>query len=185
MRHNDPVRKDVTFIPGGEFMLVFKEAQADQAGLISHLFASSWRKAYRGIIAQHYLDRLPDDYWVPSLRSWLGSGQMYGVLAYLDGKPVGCCIYGRGRDAAYADWGEIVSLYLLPDSTRKGIGSALLLEALRLLAEDGYHRCYLWAIDNNVPADCFYRKHGFRRSDDTVSYKIGGENVTDVRYVLQ
>ena len=45
-------------------MLTFRDATADQAGLISHIYATSWRKTYRGHIAQHYLDRLPDEYWV-------------------------------------------------------------------------------------------------------------------------
>lgn len=79
-------------------MLTFRDATADQAGLISHIYATSWRKTYRGHIAQHYLDRLPDEYWVPSIRSWLSSGQLYGLMVYDDDKPVGCCIYGRGRD---------------------------------------------------------------------------------------
>ena len=33
-------------------------------------------------------------------------------MVYDDDKPVGCCIYGRGRDEDYGDWCEIVSLYL-------------------------------------------------------------------------
>ena len=107
-------------------MLTFRDATADQAGLISHIYATSWRKTYRGHIAQHYLDRLPDEYWVPSIRSWLSSGQLYGLMVYDDDKPVGCCIYGRGRDEDYGDWCEIVSLYLLPDTMRQGIGGKLL-----------------------------------------------------------
>ena len=84
-------------------MLTFRDATADQAGLISHIYATSWRKTYRGHIAQHYLDRLPDEYWVPSIRSWLSSGQLYGLMVYDDDKPVGCCIYGRGRDEDYGE----------------------------------------------------------------------------------
>ena len=147
-------------------MLTFRDATADRAGLISHIYATSWRKTYRGHIAQHYLDRLPDEYWVPSIRSWLSSGQLYGLMVYDDDKPVGCCIYGRGRDEDYGDWCEIVSLYLLPDTMRQGIGGKLLEEVIRL----------------NEIADGFYRKHGFLRTNDAVDYKIGGEPVRDVRY---
>ena len=46
-------------------------------------------------------------------------------MVYDDDKPVGCCIYGRGRDEDYGDWCEIVSLYLLPDTMRQGIGGKL------------------------------------------------------------
>ena len=163
-------------------MTTFREATAEDAGLISHIHATSWRRAYRGLIAGDYLDRLPDGYWVPSVRAWLSSGQLYGLLLLEDGKPVGACLYGRGRDEAYGDWGEIVSLYLLPEVTRRGLGGQLIGEALRRLREDGYERFYLWALEGNCAADAFYRKHGFRATEDRVSFQIGGEDVADVRY---
>lgn len=106
-------------------------------------------------------------------------------MAYWDGKPVGCCIYGRGRDEKYADWCEIVSLYLLPDVMRLGIGGQLLEEVMRLMRLDGYHKFYLWAIDGNEIADGFYHKHGFIRLNDYVDYKIGGESVRDVCYAKE
>lgn len=165
-------------------MLTFRDADAGDAGLISHIYSTSWRKSYRGLISDDYLKRLPDEYWVPSVRSWLESGQLYGMLVYEDGRPVGCAIYGRGRDAGYEDWCEIVSLYLLPDSLRHGVGSALLQEVLRVMREDGYRRFYLWAIEGNQMADSFYRKHGFLRTQERVPYRIGGEDVADVRYIL-
>lgn len=165
-------------------MLTFRDATAEDAGLISHIHSTSWRKTYRGLIPEDYLKRLPNDYWVPSVRSWLGSGQLYGLIALQDGRPVGCAIYGRGRDAQYDGWGEIVSLYLLPDCMRRGVGSALLDECLRLLREDGYDRCYLWAIEGNAIADSFYRKHGFIRTGERIPYRIGGQDVADVRYTL-
>lgn len=164
-------------------MLTFREATAEDAALISRINASSWRTCYRDVIADDYLARLSDEYWTPSVRAWLASGQVYGTLALLYGEPIGAILYGRGRDEAYGDWCEMISLYLLPQYTRRGVGSALLQEAMRIMREDGYDRFYLWAIDGNAPADCFYRKHGFRRTDDRVPYRIGGQDVTDVRYV--
>lgn len=166
-------------------MTAFREATAEDAGLISYIHATSWRGAYRGLIAEDYLNRLPNDYWVPSVRSWLSSGQLYGLILLEDGRPVGSCLYGRGRDEAYGDWGEIVSLYLLPEVIRQGLGGQLLEEALRLLQADGYTRFYLWAIDGNTAADAFYRKHGFQPTDDRVRFQIGGQDVVDVRYVKE
>ncbi|MBQ8201822.1 MAG: GNAT family N-acetyltransferase [Clostridia bacterium] len=165
-------------------MLTFRDATSEDAALISHIYAASWRATYRGVIADHYLDRLPDEYWVPSLRSWLGSGQMYGLLALIDGNAVGCAIFGRGRDEGYGDWCEIVSLYLLPEVMRQGIGSALLKELQRIMKLDGYDRFYLWAIEGNQLGDAFYRKHGFIRTSDRVAYRIGGRDVADIRYIL-
>jgi len=163
-------------------MVTFRDASASDAGLISHIYATSWRKTYRGLISDDYLKRLPDEYWVPSVRSWLESGQLYGTIVYDDNRPVGCAIYGRGRDAGYDDWCEIVSLYLLPDVIGRGLGRALLQEVIRIMHEDGYSRFYLWAIQGNQLADRFYRRQGFVCTEERVPYRIGGEDVTDVRY---
>ena len=71
-------------------MIHFRMATAEDAGLISHIYASSWRKSYRGLINQDYLDRLPDDDWVPSIRSWLSSGRLDALMVYEDKQPIGC-----------------------------------------------------------------------------------------------
>lgn len=164
-------------------MLTFRDASADDAALLSRIFCTSWRSAYRALIPEDYLRRMPDDSWVQTLRSWLGSGRMYGIIAAEGAEPVGAVIYGRGRDAGYEDWGEIVALYLLPDAVGRGTGTRLLQEALKLLHEDGYPRCYLWSIDGNTGAEAFYRKHGFSRTDECIHYQLGGQDMTDVRFI--
>lgn len=165
-------------------MLSIRTAHADDAQLISHIFAASWREAYQGLIASDYLLRLPDGYWIPSIRPWLSSGQVYGLIAQDGDAAVGAILYGRGRDNDWGDYGEIVSLYVLPDSMQKGVGSTLLHHALQALHEDGYHRVYLWALEGNSIGDAFYRKHGFRLTNDRIPYHIGGQAVADIRYVL-
>lgn len=166
-------------------MITLRQATAEDALLISRIIACSWRGAYREIIDPLYLARLPDEYWLPSMRAWLDSGRLYGCIAEQDSLPVGCIIYGRGRDENHADWGEIVSLYLLPEVMGKGIGGILLSEALSALQEDGYHRVYLWAIQGNARAERFYQRHGFVMTEERVHYKIGSDEVTDVRFVRE
>lgn len=164
-------------------MLTLREASAADAGLISRINAASWRTCYRSFISDDYLSRLPDEYWVPSVRSWLASGQMAGIIAEADGSAAGAILFGRGRDEQYGDWGELVSLYLLPEYIRNGIGSILLDEALRSLRAEGYTRFYLWAIEGNTAADLFYRKHGFTQTQERIPYRIGGQDVADIRYI--
>lgn len=161
----------------------FRTCGAEDAVLISRIHAASWRASYRDIIAAHYLDRLPEEYWVPTVRSWLQDGRFSGLFVLEGDKPVGCCIYGRGRDESHDTWGEIVSLYMLPEAARKGLGGALLVECLAQLRLEGYTRFYLWAFDGNVAADRFYHKHGFRISGESVSYSIGSAPVRELRYV--
>ncbi|MBQ3155939.1 MAG: GNAT family N-acetyltransferase [Clostridia bacterium] len=165
--------------------MYIREASADDSALISSIIAASWRGHYQHLIDPVYLSRLPDTYWLPSIRSWLSDGRMYGCIAEADGKAVGSVIYGRGRDEPYADWGEIVSLYLLPEYVGQGIGHTLLNSALAGLREDGYNRFYLWAIDGAQTAQRFYARHGFIPATDRITYRIGAQNVTDIRYILE
>lgn len=163
-------------------MANLREATAADAAVISRIIATSWRSAYQGLIDDAYLARLPEEYWLPSMRTWLDSGRMYGLIAEENGFPVGSIIFGRGRDASLDASGEIVSLYVLPEVMGKGIGDALLTSALRVLQEDGYAQVYLWAIQGNARADRFYIKHGFCRTDDHIQYRIGLQDVVDTRY---
>lgn len=162
-----------------------REALAQDAALISKTIASTWREAYQGLIDPVYLSRLPGEYWLPSMRSWLESGRMYGLIAEIDGEAVGCIIYGRGRDEDHADWGEIVSLYVLPDAAGKGVGSELLRMAIADLHDDGYDKVYLWVILDNAAGWRFYHHRGFQFTTDLVKYRIGSGDVTDVRMVLE
>lgn len=162
-----------------------REAVAQDAPLISQMIAGSWRGAYQDILDPTYLSRLPEEYWLPSMRSWLESGRMYGYIAEEDGLPVGCVIYGRGRDEAHADWGEIVSLYVLPEKMSQGTGSALLEAAWNALRADGYDSVYLWAIAEYTHGLRFYQRHGFRATGERIAYKLGSSDVTDVRLMKE
>lgn len=165
--------------------MYIREANAQDAEEISRIIARSWRGAYQGLIDPVYLDRLPEEYWLPAMRSWLSSGRMYGFLAEANNQPVGCVICGRGRDEDHATWGEIVSLYVLPDMMGRGVGAALLNAAMDSLRHDGYDRVYLWCIQGNDRADRFYQHHGFIATFDRVNYRIGSGDVSDIRYIWE
>ena len=77
----------------------------------------------------------------------------------------------------------MVSLYLLPECTRQGLGSALLEEVLRQMRADGFTRFYLWCFENNRAADAFYRHQGFKPTTDQAEDQIGGETLYERRYV--
>lgn len=162
-----------------------REAAPQDALLISQMIAASWRGAYCDLIDPEYLNRLPDEYWLPSMRTWLESGRMYGYIAEIDGEPVGCVIFGRAREESHAIWGEIVSLYVLPQHIGHGIGSALLSAAINALHAEGYTSIYLWALLDYRKAWRFYQRHGFRFTIDQEQYKLGASTMSDIRLVLE
>ncbi len=166
-------------------MVQLRQAAAEDAALISRMISATWRVAYQDLIDPVYLARLPEEYWLPAMRSWLGSERMYGFIAKQDELPVGCVIYGRGRDEDHADWGEIASLYVLPEFAGQGVGSLLLNAAISALTEDGYSHTYLWSIRGNERAEQFYLRHGFFLTPDRIQYRIGNRDMTDQRLIRE
>ena len=166
-------------------MLKLREASAADAACISRIIAASWRSAYQPLLDESWLRRLPDEAWLPTMRAWLDSGRMYGLMAETDGRAVGCVVFGRSREEDHVDWGEIVSLYVAPDAMGCGIGGALLEAALACLREDGFIRVYLWAIDGSRSTSGFYGRHGFLRTEELVEYRLGERDVRDVQYVRE
>ncbi|MDQ3627724.1 MAG: GNAT family N-acetyltransferase [Actinomycetota bacterium] len=90
-------------------------------------------------------------------------------LAELDGRVVGVL----ALDETWLD-----HLYVLPEHTAQGIGSALL-ELAKALRPDGFG---LWAFVCNTPAQAFYEHHGLvevQRTDGAGN----DERSPDIRYV--
>ncbi|MCA9802726.1 MAG: GNAT family N-acetyltransferase [Cyanobacteria bacterium HKST-UBA02] len=58
---------------------------------------------------------------------------------------------------------QIRALYVDPSCQRRGTGSLLLSEGLRILAASGAPNVMLWCIADNLAACSFYRRHGGRR----------------------
>ena len=122
------------------------------------------------------MDFLPENRWSPFLaedssRLWLAA-------------IIGASTHGPARDGAMPGWGEIVSIYLLPEFYRQGIGSKLFQASLESLASMGYSDGSLWGLEDNYPARRFYEKNGFQRSGDFLCDTIGGKPLREVRYIL-
>lgn len=98
--------------------------------------------------------------------------------------PVGCITYGKSRDDKFPDWGEIIAIYLIREYMGKGYGKSLMNAALSDLKIQGFSNIYLWVLETNKRARRFYEKLGFYCNNDTYSFKILDEPLTDVRYVI-
>ena len=73
--------KAILYIKKEGIRMHLREATAQDAQLISRMIAASWRGAYQDILDPVYLTRLPEDYWLPTMRTWLESERMYGLIA--------------------------------------------------------------------------------------------------------
>lgn len=155
--------------------------ESDDIDEVSRVYAQSWKSAYSGIVPQDYLDGIAENRWSQILVSELSN-----LWVVSNGKQIiGSSTYAPARDEKYAGWGEIISIYLLPEYFHLGIGTKLLRASMGELFSMGYGNLYLWVLEDNRSAREFYEKNGFRFNGDILQAVIGGKQLNEVRYVYQ
>ncbi len=145
---------------------------------VSRIYEESWKAAYRGIVPQAYLDGIPAGRWAEALDR---AGWDTLVLAGGE-RLIGTSSVCASRWPDWPGFGEVVSLYLLPESMGRGYGKALLEAAVNHLAGQGFRDVLLWALEENLRARRFYEKAGFVCSGDFMEDEIGGKPLREVLY---
>ena len=75
------------------------------------MYESSWKYAYKEIIPQAYLDSLPTGRWADSI----GKAGINNLILIEKEKIMGTASFCKSGREKYSDYGEIVSIYFLPD----------------------------------------------------------------------
>lgn len=162
-----------------ENMVIRKISPSDSREEISNIYEQSWKYVYKGIIPHEYLDSIPKGQWC----SVIDNPNWY-TLIMLDGeKIIGTSTYCKSRFEDYKDWGEIISIYFLPEYMGKGYGKALLEKAVQELREMGFKQIFLWVLEDNHRARHFYEKCGFKNSGKYMDNDIGGRQLREFQYV--
>lgn len=182
----------IRFRPKGRI----RQAVPADAAEMSRIHAASWKKAFLGMVPQDYLDRLPENHWQAVFPKNLEDGSLSAKLIYEGDFPIGVITYGSARTelpvggvpgevfADYAAFGEVMSLYLLPEYYGRGYGRELLEVAREELLQT-YEGVYLWVLRENEQARRFYEKLGFAPTEETCLCQIDGKTLTDIRYVYR
>ena len=153
--------------------------QSDNKNEISKIYEKSWKFAYDGIIPKEYLNNIPKGHWIPHL----DNKDMHSLVLIESVKFIGTSSYCGSRSAEFKDFGEIVSIYLLPEYMGKGYGGKLFEATVNELALLGYKNIFLWVLEENTKARRFYEKKGFKLSDKFMQLNIGGKNLKEVAYI--
>lgn len=155
-------------------------SEYDDSFALSLVYEESWKHAYKGIIPQDYLDGIPRGRWAE-----MAKAEGYHSLVLTDGGRIvgtSCCC--RSRLPEMNDWGEIVSIYLLPEYMGKGYGRALMTAVINLLKEMAFEHIFLWVLEENHNARGFYEKMGFEPSGRYHNDNIGGKALREMQYCL-
>lgn len=149
------------------------------ANTASYIYAKSWKVAYSGIIPQEYLDNLTLEHWT----QFLENSPFQNFLLKDNDDFVATSSVVKSRDEKYAGYGEIVSLYVLPDYFGKGYGTYLFKRMVEKLRAMGFNKVCLWVLKENVKARQFYEKLDLIPNGDEKSINIGGKDLTVICYI--
>lgn len=150
---------------------------SDDPMTISDVYEQSWKYAYKDIIPQNYLDSIPKGKWASSIE------KMDNLVAGADGKIIGTLGFSESRWENYPGFGEIVSIYLLPEYIGKGYGKLLLDMAEKELKNKGFEKLLLWVLEENWNARKFYERNEFDLSSEVRDDNIGGRDLREVLYI--
>ncbi|MBR5088293.1 MAG: GNAT family N-acetyltransferase [Ruminiclostridium sp.] len=154
--------------------------QNDDLREISNIYERSWKYAYRGIIPQEYLDSIPEGRWAKSITR----EGMNSLVVVEEGRFVGTASFCRSRWEKYSGFGEIVSIYFVPEFMGKGYGRLLLERCIEELGALGFTELLLWVLEENTRARRFYERNGFECSGEFLNDNIGGKEIREVMYRL-
>jgi ribosomal protein S18 acetylase RimI-like enzyme len=162
----------------------YRDGAADDIGSIATLHAENWRRHYRGILSDGYLDH---DVWSDRRAKWEGrlrtadDDRLHTVVAVDGGQVVGFVHTVLAEDAR---WGALLdNLHVAPDRRRGGIATRLMaLAAAAVVERTAGSGMYLWVLEGNVGAQAFYEARGGVRHDRDWSEAPGGGTMLAVRY---
>ena len=142
---------------------MIREAEPSDARAIAEVHVQSWRESYRGLVPDEALAALSVD---SCAASW--EGHFQGMTApeccfvcYDDEGLSGFIYAGPARSEDLGPHGEVYAIYLLDRVKGRGIGRALMYEAVSRLRAAGFRSVCLWFLKDN-PARGFYQRFGGR-----------------------
>lgn len=153
-------------------------APSDNAQEISAVYEKTWKVAYKNILPAEYLASIPEGFWAERIFS---CGRK-NLVAVDGGRIVATANFCAARWERFFGFGEIASIYVLPEYERKGIGTRLICACMDGLSAAGFSRVMLRVLEENRAARSFYEKNGFVCTDDFFEETIGGKSVREVVY---
>lgn len=152
--------------------------KSDDKFAISKVYEESWKYAYQGIVPQDYLNSIPKGQWT----SHIEQPDRKNLVMVWDGIIIGTSSFGKSRMKEMNGFGEIISLYFLPEYMRKGLGRLLLQAVVSELKKMGFDKVFLWMLEENRNARQFYEKCGFVQTERCLISNIGGKELKEVQY---
>ena len=161
-----------------------RPALLTDAAAVAAIHIHTWQSAYKGIIADDYLQNLSTLQRESSWNRRLSQKGVTTLVAEEDRRVAGFIAGGPNRDNNDdTTIAEVYAIYVEPTYSNRGIGSSLLREMLHCLQQRGFTEAFLWVLLENASARAFYEKQQM-----SIDYgkerqiEIGGQYYTELRY---
>lgn len=161
----------------------YRRATHDDVDAIAALHAESWRRHYRGVLDDAFLDgdvvadrrALWRDRFARPLPTYLT------IVAEQAGVVVGFAHTVLDDDPT---WGALVdNLHVAPHLKGQGVGTRLMAETARaVLGRSPTSGLYLWVFEQNTAAQAFYEARGGQRTGRDTYDPPGGGRAPVLRY---
>ena len=164
-----------------------RTARPEDARPVAEVHVASWRHAYRGLLADEYLERLSVE---DREAMWLGAFSDPGLksgafIAEVDGRIVGFASFGPSRDEDVPErTGEVPAIYVDPSMLGTGVGRELFGAATLALRDAGFARATLWVLEVNTLGRRFYEKAGWAWDGSVGTHMFDCANEPVVRYAV-
>ncbi|WP_342038558.1 GNAT family N-acetyltransferase [Brevibacterium ammoniilyticum] len=154
-----------------------RPAHLDDVPRLAEIHLSAWQAAYRGIMADEFLDGLDEDRFAANWTRALSDpdNQVRNFVVVSADRVLGFGGVSAPRDPAEvldrlpttAGLGQLAHINLAPEAFGTGVAQVLFAALEDELRRDGYARAYLMVAEGNDRAMRFYEKQGWQRTDIT------------------
>ena len=156
--------------------IVVRRAEKEDVRQIAEILVEDWQKAYRGIIADDFLDSMNADQ-----RYEIEVRRYEKFLVAADGNRILGYAWLEESDEEPADC-EVIALYVRYTSRNNGIGKLLMQHAARQFREAGKKKMIIWCLKGNLESRKFYEKIGGKEFR-TGSHNWGGVDYEMISYL--
>jgi GNAT superfamily N-acetyltransferase len=149
---------------------------------VARVHVRSWQSAYRGLLAQEYLDNLTPEVLAGRYSFGRVGLAVPSTQVAVDGSTIcGLATTGLCRDVDLSNVGELMAIYVDPAYLGTGVGRMLMTAARERLRQI-VTEASLWVLDGNVRARRFYERDGWSCDGTHRTSSYGDVPVQEVRY---
>lgn len=165
-------------------MIQYRPATLSDHVAIAQLHTDSWRRNYRGILSDHYLDHEVEKERLETWYKRLHEPQknQHVTVAIQNDQLVGFCCIQLDDDPVFGSL--IDNLHVITNQQKTGIGKMLISHSAQVMCRKASSKkTYLWVYENNTNARAAYDRLGATNFETLEKLHDDGSVAKACRYI--